>query len=95
MLILNIRASVSLGGDYKGDEGTCPPTFGGTTFWLRPDPHHSEEIAATVQGPGSRTGRGTWVAYFGMRMHAPRHTQLYSHGGSTCWLGVDKFDAVR
>jgi len=51
MLILNIRALVSQavrGGNYRWDGGTRPPTFLGTTFWLRPDPHHSEEIAATV-----------------------------------------------
>ena len=53
MLILNIRASVSLavrGGDYKGDGGTRPQHFLGGDDILAPVPvpHHSEEIAATV-----------------------------------------------
>ena len=52
MLILNIRASVSLavrGGDYRGNGETRPPTFFGGDNILAPppDPHHSEEIAAT------------------------------------------------
>jgi len=50
----NIRASVSLavrGGDYRGDGGdTLPSTFfGGQHFGSAPDPHHSEEIAATAE----------------------------------------------
>ena len=48
---LSLTGMAVRGGDYRGDGGTrSPPTFfGGQHFGFAPDPHHSEEIAATAE----------------------------------------------